>query len=256
MKRKWLAVGITLLFVAIAFSPATNARNDALLPKAVSNSENDVSITVLEYKPDGTIEKSIVKMSQEQTEKFKGELNGVKDLDTRLSIYKKYHFIPQDATAEKLRLGMEEKAQRIGLTQEKLDQIVSTDSLNLENTLNLLKFRLTYINFKCSICGDGFFLIIPFGTASLKILPYYLFKKNITCHDIHDTIIGFAGTFNISGGLLPNREIEMEEGVLKLIGFVGYMSWIYVNTPWVKYYYSSFEGYSVYIRAFFIPSFS
>jgi len=36
MKRKCLTVGIILLFVAIAFSPAINARNDTIFPNAVS----------------------------------------------------------------------------------------------------------------------------------------------------------------------------------------------------------------------------
>ena len=36
MKRKWLAVGIILLFVAIAFSPAINTRNDTIFPNDVS----------------------------------------------------------------------------------------------------------------------------------------------------------------------------------------------------------------------------
>ncbi|MBE3122699.1 MAG: hypothetical protein IMZ58_10910, partial [Thermoplasmata archaeon] len=73
--RKSLAVCIILLFVAMTFSPIINAQNNTIVSKSFSipEKENTVSITVLEYKPDGTIGKSVVKLSKIQAEKLRGE---------------------------------------------------------------------------------------------------------------------------------------------------------------------------------------
>ncbi|MBE3093906.1 MAG: hypothetical protein IMZ52_02660 [Actinobacteria bacterium] len=255
---KCLAVGIILLFAVMAISPVINARNNTIVSKPVSTSEkeNTVSITLLEYKPDGSIAKSIVKVSCEQEQKLRMELNGVNDLNTRLSIYKKYNIIPSEVTVEKLRAGMEEKAQKMMLTQEKLKQIISTNSLNTRKKFNLpyTGFVSVSINMMCNVSGIGRYFTIPFGLTSLTWL--LLLGKNgrttIPCFDIQDTLIGYYYIFT-SGGLLPDQEIETLIGVVKLNGFVGYMEWELVPTPVGWELNNIISGFAVYFRSIGIP---
>jgi predicted phosphoribosyltransferase len=98
--RKWLAIGIILLFLGVTIAPAMNANDDVIITKSFSTPKKDdmVSITVLEYRPDGTIGKSVIQLSKIQAEKLRTELNNVRELGKRLSIYKKYNLIPQNTT--------------------------------------------------------------------------------------------------------------------------------------------------------------
>jgi len=189
--KKGLIIGITLLFVAIAFSPAVNAYNDMIFPKTVTNPRDNVSITVVGYKSDGTIEKSIVKIPQDQIEQFRNELNGAKEFEERLSIYKKHNFVSQDFTVDELRAGTE-----------------------------------VYEDVNCQVWGVadyvfGYYRLIPFGTSL-----FTQFKNSYPgnthlyeSHDVVDFIFGrlhfhSEGEQGFAGGYFTGRII--------MKGFVGF----------------------------------
>ena len=60
MKRKWLAVGIILLFVGVTIAPTISAEEAQDNDKSILI--DSVPITVLEYKSDGTVERTVVKI--------------------------------------------------------------------------------------------------------------------------------------------------------------------------------------------------
>jgi hypothetical protein len=260
---KCLVVGIILLFVGIACSPAISAYDDTILSKSFSIPKKDdmVSITILEYRPDGTIGKSVVKLSKIQAEKLRGELNNVKDLDTRLSIYKKYNLIPQDVTAETLRLGMEEKAQRLGLTKEKLEQFASNNiaSNNWKNNRVLFPFNI-YIDTDCHIFANADpGIMVPIGlslfTMFINNFLISIFPNFILMLPSVDLSIRFPGSrvyIITTGGSYPDVDTWVGPWATKIVGFVGF-SWIGINYLAVG---ACCEGYCAYVQAIVSNRFS
>jgi hypothetical protein len=241
--KKGLAIAIILLFVTITFSSSINARNNTVSTKMVS-SEKEISITILDYRPDGTVAKSILKMPQEQLEKFQEELDGVKDLDTRLSIYKKFNLIPQNVTSDTIRDGVDEKAQRMRLSQNKLDYMIK----NNQTLFN----KHQYINVFCSVHGvgdvmvHGLYLMIPFGTSLITFFYNFLnWGPYLKSFDILDFIIGDL-YFRSVGEFGLHWSEGSFHGVIKMVGFVGY-----VYSYWGRHmdFIEVFDGFTAYVRA-------
>jgi hypothetical protein len=214
--RKCLAIGIILLFVSITCFPTINAHDDTILSKVFSIPQkgDTVSITVLEYRPDGAIGKSIVKMSQEQVVKLREELTSVKDMDTQLCIYKKYNLIPENVTADVLRLGMEERAQKMYPEVERLQKVIANSNDHL------------CINFNCETTA-----LIAYGLRFLGGLslitcilngfnPYY--GPLLPSLDVFQILFSFAGQFSAINGNLPDCWSSGYWYAIFLLGFVGY----------------------------------
>jgi|OpeIllAssembly_1097287.scaffolds.fasta_scaffold204211_2 hypothetical protein len=226
MIRKWLAIGIILLFVGVTIAPTINANNDKIVIKPFSTpkKEDTVSITVLEYRPDGTIGKSVIQLSKIQAEKLRTELNNVRDLGKRLSIYKKYNLIPQDITVEKLRLGMEEKAQRLGFTKEKLQKYIThyTNS-NRQHYFFCMNFKSMVEG--ASIYGLRFLGGTSFATSVINAFIFF-FGLDIPFRpskDLFQTYVSFMGVLKTYNGTLPDSDVSVLFQATFLFGFVGYV---------------------------------
>jgi hypothetical protein len=225
MKRKCLAIGIILLFLTIGFSPIINAQdNTKLIPIGT------VPITVLEYRPDGTVERTVFRMSREQADSFYEEMRNAKDLDTRLSIYKKYNLISQDVTVDSLQAGLQEKAQRMGVSQDSLTSLMKNNKVILQPNV----FR----NIFCSISGWTLFPPI--------VIPFFRFNLVSTrpSFDAVDFIIGGLPIY--SKGLLG--EFDCQSYVLKMVGFVGVLYYF-----WRNFFGLELDGFCVYLKAIGIP---
>jgi len=214
--RKSLAVCIILLFVAITFSPIINAQNNTIVSKSFSipEKENTVSITVLEYKADGTIGKSVVKLPKIQADRLRSELNNVKDLDTRLSLYKKYNLIPQDVTAETLRVGLE-RAQMMYPEIKRLQKLIANSD-----------GRHFLFNFNCGVDGDIGYGLRFLGGLSLitcilnGINPYN--ESLLPSIDLFQILFGIGGALHTYNGTLPETWSAGFWYAIFLLGFVGY----------------------------------
>lgn len=251
MKRKWLAVGIILLFVGVTIAPTIDANNNTIVSKQLSlpTSEDIVPIIVLEYKADGTIGKSIVKMSGNDAEKLRIELDGTDDTSLRLSIYKKYGLIPQNVTLETLRVGLTKNAQRLGLTQQRLEQIASKDRNLFLHQENQMSLKCININMFCDVDGwFSLFILLPLGFSFFTFLIFHNWKFKIL--DIRDSIFSLLSGIKTTNGLLPDFYSEHSLSFTKIIGFIGY--WIYVpgEEPPVEIGYITCIGCALYLRTF------
>jgi hypothetical protein len=216
--RKCLAVGIILLFVSITCFPTICAHDDTILSKAFSipQKEDTLSITVLEYKSDGTMETSVVEMAPEQVVTLSEELTDVNDMDTRLSIYKKYNLIPQNVTADTLRVGMEERAQKMHPEIENLQKsITNNDDGHF------------CINFNCEIeatmaYGLRFLGGLSLITCIFNEYSYYGYEHWLRSIDVFQFLIGLAGSLSAVNGLLPDCYSTGFLYAILLVGFVGY----------------------------------
>ena len=221
MKRKCLVVGIILLFLTIGFSPIINADHNT-----VQETIDRVPVTILESRPDGTVEKTAVRMTHEQADSFHEELRNAHDLDIKLSIYKKYNLISQDVTVDSLREGMEKRAQEMGLTQ---------NGLMLQFRSNRSLFLNVYRNLFCSVSGgeldwDGF-CFPPIGQG-FRFLGMLFF---IT--DCYISLKGLLGEFYLEKCLF-----------VKLVGFVGI-----IEVDSSKWRFIDFDGFCVYVKTLEIP---
>jgi hypothetical protein len=253
LKRKCLAVGIILLFVGIIFSPMSSANDKAILPKTLSfpTKTDMVSITVLEYKPDGTVEITFVNMTQEQAKRLRTEIRNTKETDARLSIYKKYHLIPQDVTDEKLKSGLEEKIQRFGPEIKKLQNFMTYIKSN-----NFLSDHFC-IRLFCKVETWALLsLRFLFGLSFItSVINYYLYdlSKVLPSIDLFQMNIGFAGDLHTTHIILPDAEIGGLGAILFILGFVGYSIAFPIFSPFPSFFITdtSFSiGYAIAVFGF------
>jgi len=183
-------------------------------------------------------------MTHEQADSFHEEMRNAQDLDARLSVYKKYNLIPESVTTDTLQEGMQEKAQRIGLTQEKLESMA-------KNSGTLFNRHL-YVNLFCFVSGiddvyamNGY-RIIPVGSSLFTLFISLYAGLNIISFDVQDYIIGELD-FE-SKGILGSVDCHFN-GLIKIIGFIGYM---YIFIDWVGHgikWRQAFDGFVAYVRA-------
>jgi hypothetical protein len=215
--NKCLIVGIVLLFLTIGFSPIINADGNTI-PQAIG----DVPITIFECKADGTVKRTVFMMSPEQADRFHEEMRNAQDLEMRLSIYKKYNLISQDVTVDTLQAGIEEKAQRMGLTQNGLISLFRINRSPFPSNV--------YRNIFCSVSGSDptfygfhFPILRTRGYLINYISESYVFESK-----------GDLGEFKLWS---PYR--------IFLIGFVGIIEMGYHESwRWIQY-----DGFCVYAQA-------
>jgi len=226
---KSIAIGIISLFLTIGLSTIITAQdNTKSIPR------DAVPVIVLEYKSDGTIERTVVRMSPEQADSFYEEIRDARDLETRLSVYRKYNLISENVSGYTLRAGMEEKAQRMGLTQDKLISLIQRDKTIFH----------VYRNIFCFVSGDTSgdrFLLIPFGLSLFTAFFSYFTRNSLPSADAIDFIIG--GFSFISRGLLG--QVDSYSITTTLVGFVGIMTYYWHNT----FEGFDFTGVCVYVKA-------
>jgi hypothetical protein len=222
--RKGLIVGIVLLFLTTGFSPIINADGNTI-PQAI----DDVPTIIFECKADGTVKRTVVRMSPEQADIFHEEMRNAQDLDTRLSIYKEYNLISPDITVDSLRAGMEERARSMGLTQ---------DSLMSQFRINRSLFGIfVHRNIFCSVYGKtiGY---APIAIPFFRLL--FLDINEIPSFDTADFIFGCLPLH--SKGLLG--EFRCYSYFLKMVGFVGIMYYFFIKDFGFK-----LDGFCVYAKA-------
>jgi len=220
MKRKWLTIGIILSFLTIGTSPIINAQDDTV-PQAIGR----VPITILEYKADGTVERTVFRMSPGQADSFHEEMRNTQDLEMRLSIYKKYNLISEDITVDSLQAGMQDKAQRMGLIQNGLISLFRINRSPFPSNV--------YRNINCSVSGnDPTF----YGFCFSLFRPLHPSPKILT--------VISGGCPIKSKGDWGEFDLEIADPII-LIGFVGIIEMGYHNSwRWIQY-----DGYCVYAQA-------
>ena len=244
MKRKCLVVGIILLFIGVAIAPSISARTNLMPTQAPTILEKKVSITVLEFRADGTIRKSVVILPRNQAKNLQIELMKINDFDSPLSIYKKYHLISQNVTDETLRIGMEMKAQRLGLRVERVQNVIA--QVNRDN----LGSNHTCENYHCQVDGSciigfrllgglSFFTSIPNGVLN----HYHLWNLFLPSIDLMQVNFGYLGILHVYNGTYPDKTITGIIHFSLLIGFVGY----YVSASPTLFFTSAglYHGYAV-----------
>lgn len=220
--NKGLIVGIVFLFLTICFSPIINADG-----KSIPQTRSSVPITILEYKADRTVERTVFRLSREQVDSLHEEMRNAQDLDTRLSIYKKYNLISQDVTVDSLRVGMEKKAKTMGLTPDDLmSQFRSNRSLFPP---------FIHRNIFCTVSGGQF----PWYGSCYPYIPH---GPGVPRHGMFFFI---TDCFLQSRGFLGKFYFCL---FFILVGFVGIIECDCVKGPYID-----IDGFCVYVKGIGIP---
>jgi hypothetical protein len=164
-------------------------------------------------------------MPQEEVKQLREELRNAEGEEERLSIYKDYGLIPQHVTLDKLRAGMEEKAQRLGITREKLEEIQKQIFKNIRNN-DIISIVLRFLCYVEGDAGWGLRLYLPmsFFTARINSL-FVLLGLPIAIPSIDLMNIGlvFLGGIYTSGIIRPPKD-QNYFGIMfyLVLGFVGF----------------------------------
>ena len=238
--KKGLVIGIIILFVGVAILPGTyanvsnlntvqqktvsfNINNRGELNTVLFSEEDVVEILITENKPDGSIEETIVLLPREQVEELSKELKEAREPEKKIAIYKEYELIPQDVSLEQLRIGMLQKAQHLGLTQKKIEN------------LNRLAFPIKNVfssnmafNYNCSVYGKitqgmKYLFGLSAFTSSINFLfKLWLIPYRIPSVDLLDIFVTENGKLDAVNGSLPDFHTKWGFLIAVIFGFVGY----------------------------------
>jgi hypothetical protein len=204
--KKYYVIGVAILIMALAYAPITQAEID----DGLKNDEIQLfEVEIEEYKPDGSIEKNIVKLTQIEINSLKNELLDVKTDEDQISILKKYNLIQKNVKADDLELGMYKKAELLGL-----------DNDNLRKKLGLRLPILVQLFKKVNIVYFGG-ISLRFGIPQIiriidNILPVDL--PDIDLIDLSGALFGIIKT----EGLFIKHTLITFPSISGMIGFVGF----------------------------------
>ena len=228
-----------MVFSSITF-PLTIARKNKTnsIPDSISVTGGQETLSVLEYRPDGTIAVSSVHMSEVQARQFEHELYEVTGIEEKISIYKKYNQVINTAS-NMLQNTIVRFAKTFAGSREKL--IPKTN----------LPYSLLHFSFFSMISGYGqsylfpTLIFIPFGTSLFRVNGNPGETPKVISLDLVDHVFG-AFEFH-SKGILHSFGGSDFVGTIKIVGFVGY---VYMWSGRHGFNAQAFDGFAIYVRAF------
>jgi len=214
---KVLTFSIILLFIGMTFTPTINAKRSNIYCKA-----NLIEISISQYKEDGTVGKSKVRLYKEEALELATQLKNIKDHKKRFSICKKYGLIPTDITRGKLREKMLKYAAQMNLTRKRMNSIYNKIK-DIRNGPD----RWYAANFLNTI--EGMFIFnynLPLGFSMFTGTPnfglYAMGKDLLPSVDFLYAAISPLGIYEFIDGELPDFHL-LSLGGFVLLGFVGYV---------------------------------
>jgi len=119
-KNKLLSIALCMLLFATTL-PVIEAEN---LSEIFQNSEKDkaVEFTVYEYKIDGTVEKRLVYISQEDAKELQVKLSHVKNSEQRFSVFKQFGIIQDEKTLEPLKESIEDVKKQFRSANDQIEK--------------------------------------------------------------------------------------------------------------------------------------
>ena len=222
--KKFFVLGVLALLLTLAFTPATQAEDDRDFTEV---KEKLFNIEIEEFKADGSIEKKVFEITQNEINKLKNELLSTESIEERLLVLKKYNLIPQDKAVEELETGMYEKADRFGITPDDAPQ---KTKLKLPILLQFFKkVSATYFG------GISLNFGLKFIIRIINLLPFI----NLPTLDFADFCGGLFGVLTTEGLIFKNNHTLITfPGISGMFGFVGYR----IKLPFLMHIYTGFSA--------------
>ncbi len=246
--RKWLIIGISLLFVGITYSPVSDANKvDELFTIKQIPSEKSIQIHCYEYKSDGTIEKTIISLPKSEYHEMKQALWQITSLEEKLDVYQRYGIIPSNITIQQMK--------------EKYDQYLITKNIDIDAPRNQVPTRKNIfglvLNFNCKInvmgrMGIHLNLGMSAVTQFLNFIAIFLHNGSgspsfVQGIDLCDFCCYVLGDIDVSEGVFQDYTSTLAPMTMMMLGFVGYFI---VDFPLPMFHYGAeYLGYTVFIFA-------
>lgn len=177
---------------------------------------NAIDIQIEEYRADGTVITKDITLTQQQTNELKNQLLRTPEAEKRLSILQSYGLIPADQTMESLKQGMFLRAEALGITKERVQELSTLlDPVVKQRPPILLDF---FSKVSTTHMGGG---SIRLGLSVLIGYLNFLRGWNLPKADFFDAAWGLLGVVD-SKGFLNEHQLVTFPGFMCLTGFVGY----------------------------------
>ena len=230
--KKSLVFGVIVLFLGFTFSSAIGA-SDTLTNNIRQDTADEypdtsyIDVEVVEYKSDGSTVTKYVPILKSDLSSLKKEMSASHTKHEHFSVLKRYNLIPRDVSPTDLELGMEEAAEKFGMTRETIRNIGTI--LDENNALlpilppvSLTFFSYTYAAF---IFGNSVRaglspIMMPFIRLFDNLLSEY-FGFVPPAIDITDMAWGLI-TAVLTEGPTGIHMLALFPGAMACVGFVGY----------------------------------
>jgi len=227
MKRKWLAIGIILLFVGIAYSPVINASKVDGLFKIKQNVDDKlVQVNCYEFKYDGNVEKTTILLPKSEHLQMRTALSLTSSIDEKLEVYQNYGVLPSNVSIQKIKENYNQY-----LIAKKINVTAIQEYVSSHKTLSHLGIVM---NNNCKIAaqvGGGININIGMSVITqwrngIKSMVEGFWGLHLGKYWNSSDLSGFSLCI-LSGGLtsngtLPDTSWDFLYSTLILLGFVGY----------------------------------
>lgn len=222
--KKGLVISIIVIFCSLTVVPVIRSLNVTSSKEGYEGiycnpnsydelQEHFIDVELVEYKPDGSIVRRIVPLTQNVVNELKSKLTNAKTIEERFPILKEYGLIPDGTLIKDWEKGMYEKAEILGLTKDKANEITS----EYKRTTNVrLPILLTFF------CKVG--AVYTLGGRVRMGFPSYVgmtkFFRGFRFFDLIDVCWGLVGVVDTKNFLRGHSLVTMP-GFMFLAGFVG-----------------------------------
>jgi len=241
--KKGLAVVAIVMFFNLTLTSAVSTLNLSPLKTKDGKYCNDrdnykevqeksVKAEITEYTSNGLIEKRVIALSQGEADELKSKLIDAETFEERFSILKEYGLILREISLENWKEGMYKKAEAMGLTKDKSQDITSK-----YKTIGIFKLPLL-LNFLCKVNA----IYVLSGNARLGLPPIvgltkFFGSSRILSFDLIDMCWGLFGVLETKS-LLRSHTLATIPSFMCLAGFVG----MHIHIPLVLDIYSGFSA--------------
>lgn len=221
LNKKFVVLGVVVLFIALVFTPTTHA---GYINK-LNSKEELIQIEISEYKSDGIIENKIFSLTKKEVNNLKNELLNSKTIEKQLFILKEHELIPEDVNTKDLENDMYKRASSLGITE---DTQPEKSRIKLPILLKFLnKVNIVYLG------GVSLNIGLKFIIRIINLLPFI----NLPTLDFADICGGLFGV-TTTRGILSNNTLITFPGIVGMIGFVGYR----IKFPFLMHIYTGFSA--------------
>lgn len=224
--RKCLAVGIILPFIGTAVIPSINAsiNNQSIQERLPPATTKTIEVIRYEYKSDGSIEKKVLEVPQNEFRTFQSEFHIAKTTEEKLDLYKKYDLIPQNVSMETLRNNFNDYVGRVSKSKITIENC--TQNLISEKVSKSNSYYKRILNTYCTVEADGigslrFGLGLSVILGRINVLTNYFLNFNFPSIDIIILRLSLMGGVETTGES-GHQDCYGIYFLWSLIGFVGY----------------------------------
>lgn len=227
INKKFVLMGAFVVIMGFVLTPAASALNVQSVIKSIQTpDENLIDMDITEYKADGSIFTKTISLKSADVENLKNQILHANSLEEKCLILRSFNLIGEDDTPEIWYKGMQEKALKLGLSEE----LIKEKCIRWR-----LPILLTFFNSVDAVFVMGNALRI--GSSPFVNFVNAMLNLNLKGIDAIDLAWGLVGVVNCKG-LLFSHSFVAFPGMFTALGFVG----ISIKIPFYVHIFTGFSA--------------